>query len=176
MVQIQSRVRYARDLTIPMGELAGCRGERCGRTHQAQMVKTEACPRPRIPIPILRRIFILALILSGARHPCSLADNGLSSRTRQADHPSPFSVLRRKRRVLTWCWCPGTSAVVNCVVLYSLSAGSTPACSESSSEMIFRTSGGIDGVQVMYAQVACPSPSSCKYLPLSTSLISPGGD
>ena len=75
---------------------------------------------------------------------------------------------------LTWCWCPGTSAVVNWVMLYSRRAGRTPAWSESSSEMMFRTSGEIDGV--VFSSDSDHERQGRSELPLSTSLISPGGD
>ena len=51
---------------------------------------------------------------------------------------------------------------MNCVVLYSRNAGSTPACSESSSEMIFRTSGGIDGFHSDHAHRARTSERELK--------------
>lgn len=91
------------------------------------MIEMKACSWPGVPKPIT------VVFKSFLRWwTCSLANNGLDSTQPSVSHIS--------NEILTWCWCPGTSAVMNWERLYSLNAGSIPVCNESSSDTIFRTS------------------------------------
>lgn len=132
-------------------------------THQRKMVKPEARPRPGVPEPITR--IIRAVFIR--RHPRRVADNTL--------RPRHLSIcdLRRARGgwdALTWCWWPGTSAVMNCARLYSRNAGCTPSWRMSSSEMMLRTSVAVCSAGLRRRD------QLLGVVPLRTSLISPGGD
>ena len=90
-------------------------------THESQMVEFERRPRARVAEPLGRTL-----------HAPRVAD----------DHLRPLVSMRgRRTHTRTWCLCPGTSTVTNCATLYSSRAGWMPSCSDSSSEMMFRTSG-----------------------------------
>ena len=117
-------------------------------THQSYMVELECYARSRVDVPLVLADADLAVVANDnlriiSTMPTTHANAGAHTRI---DAPPPDASMYAPPKLnaleRTWCWCPGTSAVVNCARLYSRSAGRIPVCRVSSSEMMFRTSVG----------------------------------